>query len=271
MEGPWSHRHAWWRFAHDIEVWDLDGTLKHTVAELPLADSVPIHGVTTGPRRVYWRANAPATLVWVEAQDGGDWSTEVEHRDHLMMHKAPFRGKPKMVFQSQHRLNGWWWGAEGGQLVVEQYERARRWRHVWQVDVDRRKAAPWFDLSYNDRYADPGRPLTRPLENGRSVLLEDDGALFFSGRGSSPEGDRPFLDKRPLDEDGATQRLFRSDSERYERFVTFIDPAKGTFLINSESPSDPPNLHRVELGESTEAKAGEAPPGRRPRRAHTGG
>ncbi|MEE2750145.1 MAG: S9 family peptidase, partial [Myxococcota bacterium] len=170
MEGPWSHRHAWWRFAHDLEVWRLNGKLVHTLAELPLADSVPIHGVTTGPRRVSWRTNAPATLVWVEAQDGGDWSTKVPHRDYMMMQAAPFKKAPQVVFKSEHRLSSFWWRENGGGLVAQQYERARRWRHVWQADVDKKTSQPWFDLSSNDRYADPGRPITRRLENGGRVL-----------------------------------------------------------------------------------------------------
>lgn len=258
VEAPWSHRHSWWRFARDAELWNLpDGTLAQSIAELPLADSVPIHGVATGPRRVSWRASAPATLVWIEAQDGGDWSVEVPHRDYLMMQAAPFRDAATVVFQSEHRLQRWWWGAAGGDLVVEQYERAKRWRHVWQVDVDQRTGERWFDLSRNDRYADPGRPITRPLSSGHRVLLEEDGALFFAGTGSSDDGDRPFLDRRALGSDQA-ERLFRCDPERYERFIAFVDPAEGTFLMYGESPTDTPNLHRVALGERMEAEPGEA-------------
>ena len=42
-----------------------------TLASLPLAEQVPIRGVPTGPREHEWRATAPATVVWVEALDGG--------------------------------------------------------------------------------------------------------------------------------------------------------------------------------------------------------
>ena len=38
-----------------------------TIQELLAFDAV-----ARGPRSVQWRADAPATLVWVEAQDGGD-------------------------------------------------------------------------------------------------------------------------------------------------------------------------------------------------------
>ncbi|MFT4627717.1 MAG: dipeptidyl aminopeptidase/acylaminoacyl peptidase, partial [Myxococcota bacterium] len=258
LNGPWSHRVAWWRFGSTVEVWKPNGKVVHTVATHAAHESVPIHGVPVGVRSVSWRSSAPATLVWVEAQDGGDWSTEVTHRDYILQHAAPFRGAPEVVFHSQHRVNGWWWGEASGAMVVEQYERSRRWRHVWQADVDRKTSKRWFDLSYNDRYADPGRPMTRPLASGHRVLREHDGALFFSGSGSSPDGDRPFVDRRPLGSDTA-ERLFRSDPERYERFVAWQDMDAGTFLMLGESPTDPPNLHQVTLGDPAAGAAeGEA-------------
>lgn len=59
-------------FPRDVEVWDTKGKLVYKLASLPLADQVPIDGVITGPRSYRWRPTEPATLVWVEALDGGD-------------------------------------------------------------------------------------------------------------------------------------------------------------------------------------------------------
>lgn len=254
---PWSHRHAWWRFASHVEVWTAGGARLHTVADLPLHGSVPIHGVPTGPRAVHWRSNAPASLAWLEAQDGGDWSVKVPHRDHLLMQAAPFDAPPEVVFQARHRLRRWWWGERGGSVVIEESERARRWRHVRMADVDRGTSVPWFDRSWNDRYNNPGSPLTRPLASGHRVLLEADGDLFFTGSGASPDGDRPFLDRRRPGADSA-QRLFRSDPERHQRFLAFEDAAAGRFLMMDESPLDPPNLYRTTVGEPRPAEPGEA-------------
>jgi len=50
LVGPWSHAVPWWRFAQEIEVWDAGGKLVATITSRPLADEVPIHGVTTGVR-----------------------------------------------------------------------------------------------------------------------------------------------------------------------------------------------------------------------------
>ena len=251
---PWSHRHGYWRFAHDVDVWDLKRGDTFRIASLPLADDVPIHGVRTGLRSARWQATEDATLVWIEALDGGDWSAEVPHRDRVMRWEVPFRRQPEEVFRAEHRVQGIWWEPDGG-AVVQQYERARRWRHVWRVDVERGKAEPWFDLSVHDRYADPGSPVSHRLADGRRVLVQEGDDVFFSGSGSSPDGDRPFLDRRSL-ESGEVVRLFRSDPERYERFVGFH--ADGSLMLQSESPEDPPNLWAATLGEPVDAGEGEA-------------
>ncbi len=92
MVGPWSHAVPWWRFASELEVWGKDGKPVATIASLPLADEVPIHGVPLGPRDAAWRATAPHTLYWVEALDGGNPVAEATHRDRLMRLDAPFTG-----------------------------------------------------------------------------------------------------------------------------------------------------------------------------------
>ena len=115
-----------------------------TIASLPLADEVPIHGVPLGPRGVSWRATAPHTLYWVEALDGGNPVAEAAHRDRLMRLDAPFTGEPEEVFRAEHRIVSWQggWGAEGGTLMLTQRERIRRWRYTWLLDVDKGTLAP---------------------------------------------------------------------------------------------------------------------------------
>ena len=254
---PWSHETGWWRYGHTVELWSgKKGKLEHTLAGLPLADSVPVHGVTLGPRAVSWRATAPASLIWIEALDGGDPAAEASHRDKLMMLDAPFRADPREVFRAEHRIRYWRWGAEGGTLMLTQRERMRRWRHEWLLDVDTGAARPWFDLSENERYANPGGPLMRPLENGRWVLRQQGEQVWFSGSGSSPSGDRPFLDLRSMADDGA-ERVFRCSADHYERFVAFAGDTDH-MLIRRESATEVPNYHLVTIGEPTQAAEGEA-------------
>ncbi len=258
LVGPWSHEVAYWRFASEVEVRDPEGNLVATIASLPLADEVPIHGEPLGPRSVEWRPTAPHTLFWVEALDGGDPVAEVPHRDRLMRLDAPFTAEPQEIFRAEHRIQPWMnaWGADGGTLMLTQNERIRRWRYVWLLDVDKGTSRLWFDLDEDDRYGNPGYPLMRPLPNGRKVLHQKEDAVYFCGSGATDDGDRPFLDLRHLGT-GETERLFRCDPNRYEYFVAFAG-AENRFVLRSESAVDVPNYYLATFGEELEATEGEA-------------
>ena len=258
LVGPWSHEVPWWRFASEIEVWDDKGMPVASIASLPLADEVPIHGVALGPRDISWRATAPHTLFWVEALDGGDPVAEVPHRDRLMRLNAPFTAEPEEVFRAEHRIQSWRtvWGAEGGTLMLSERERIRRWRTTWLLDVDKGTSRLWFDLNEGDRYGSPGSPLLRPLPNGRWVLHQNGDAVYFQGSGATDQGDRPFLDLRHM-ETGETRRLFRCDPARYEVFTAFAGD-EDRFVMRSESADDVPNYYLAKLGKKIEAAEGEA-------------
>jgi dipeptidyl aminopeptidase/acylaminoacyl peptidase len=260
LHRPWSYTTAWYRFPHAIETWDLEGRVTHVVADLPLADKVPIQGVAEGPRGVTWRQTAPATLTWAEALDGGDPGRKVEHRDRMLMQAAPFEAPPREIHRAAHRIEDSWWG-EHGLLIVSEYERERRWRHDWALNVDSKDVAPRqiVDLSVNDRYADPGMPVVERRPDGALVLLQDGDAIYMTGDGGSPAGDRPFLDRFSL-KTLTSERLFRSDASGFELFSGFLDAHARSFLTRRESPADPPNWFARTLTGRTEglAEPGEA-------------
>lgn len=257
LVGPWSHEVAWWRFASEIEVWNEEGERIASIASLPVADAVPVHGVPLGPRSVSWRPTAPHTLFWVEALDGGDPVAEVPHRDRLVRLGAPFTAEPEEVFRAEQRIvGGNAWGAEDGTLMLTQRERIRRRLHVWLLDVDEGTSRLWYEIDEDDRYGDPGNPVFRPLPNGRWVMRQAGDAVYFRGSGATDQGDRPFLDLRELGS-GETERLFRSDPDRYEYFVAFAG-GEDRFVLSSESATDVPNYWLATLGDEIEAPEGEA-------------
>jgi len=253
---PWSHEVAYWRFAHEVEVWNEEGDVVAHVASVPLADQVPTHGVPEGPRSISWRATAPHTLYWVEALDGGDPVAEVPHRDRLMRLSAPFEGDAEEVFLAEHRIVQDAWGADDGTLMLAQYERMRRWLSVWLLDVEDGTSRLWYDRDVSDRYGDPGYPVFRALPSGHWVMHQKGDAVYFSGSGATDQGDRPFLDLRHL-ETGETERLFRSNPDRYEVFVDFAGQGD-QFILRSESPTDVPNYYLATLGDEVDAPEGEA-------------
>jgi dipeptidyl aminopeptidase/acylaminoacyl peptidase len=260
---PYSYVTTYERFPKEIEVWDVSDrshVLAHTIASLPLADRVPIHGVPVGPRDFSWRATEPATLVWAEALDGGDWNVKVPARDRVLLSKAPFDVPAIEIAQTEQRYEGFWWSEQPSVSLLNEYDQNRHWRKIFVVNVDDLQQKPrlLWDLSTDERYQDPGFPVWRQLSNGFWVVRQDGDSIFLSGTGASPDGDRPFLDRLNLNTQ-KSERLFRSDKTSYERFLSFAGPDTQTFLTWHQSPVDPPNAFTRTLGKSLDAPAaGEA-------------
>src|SRR5205085_5610561 len=110
LRKPYSYAVTADRFAHDVEVWNTKGEVKHVVAKLPVADRVPVRGVPVGPRDIEWRATAPATLVWAEALDKGDWAVKVPARERVMTLSAPFKTQPVEWLKVEQRFACLLWG-----------------------------------------------------------------------------------------------------------------------------------------------------------------
>lgn len=249
LRRPWSYTVPYTRFAHTVEVWSVEGSLVATLADLPVADTVPIGGVPTGPRRHGWRPDEPATVVWVEALDGGDPKRQVEHRDRLLSLAAPFDGTPLELTRTAQRLSDVAWTDLPGVALVSEYDRDRRWTTTTlrNLAVPGSRPEPLFDRSIHDAYADPGDPIEHTRPDGTRTVRVEDGAIYLAGDGASPEGERPFLDRLHLSS-RETERLFHSPADAFTRFLGFTDrrtPSGPEFLVWRESPSEPPNVHAV--------------------------
>jgi len=263
---PYSYVTTYDRFPKEVEVWDLTDRSHvsvHTIASLPLADRVPIAGVPLGPRQFSWRATDPATLLWAEALDGGDWNVTVPARDKILLQKAPFDSPAVEIARTEQRYIGFAWSEQSSVALLTEFDENRHWRKSFIIDVDDRQKKPrlLWDLSTDEKYANPGRPVDRQLRNGFWVVRLDGDSIYLSGVGSSPDGDRPFLDRLDLST-LKSERLFRSDKTSYEYFLAFTgpdaDPDARTFLTWHQSPADAPNAFALTLGKSLAAPAGEA-------------
>jgi len=259
---PYSYVTTYDRFPKEVEVWDASDrsrVLVHTIASLPLADRVPIRGVPVGPRDFSWRSTEPATVVWAEALDGGDWNVNVPARDKILLLKAPFNSPAVEITRTEQRYAGFDWGEQPSIALLNEYDSNRHWRRSFVIDVDAQQRKPrlLWDLSTDERYANPGYPVERQLANGSWVVRQDSDSIYLAGAGSSPDGDRPFLDRLDL-KTLKSERLFRSDKTSYERFLSFTGPDPRTFLTWHQSPTDPPNAFARTLGKSLAAPAGEA-------------
>jgi len=259
---PYSYVTTYERFPKEVEAWDVSQPAHisvHTIASLPLADRVPIHGVPTGPRDFTWRPTDPATLIWAEALDGGDWNVEVPNRDKLMLSKSPFSGPPAEIARTVQRYAGYDWSEKPNAALLSEYDHNKHWKKTFIVNVDDPQQKPrlLWDLSTDELYKDPGNPVFRQLANGVWVVRQDGDSIYLRGDGASPDGDRPFLDRLNLS-NLQYERLFRCDKTSYERFLAFTGADAETFLTWRQSPTDPPNAFKHTLGKSVEAPSGEA-------------
>ncbi len=101
---PYSYLYPVFRFPEAVEVWDRAGKKLYQLADLPLADRIPVEGVRTGPRDYEWRPDEPASLVWVEAMDGGNPKEKAPHRDRILTLDAPFQSQPREIFETVERF-----------------------------------------------------------------------------------------------------------------------------------------------------------------------
>jgi dipeptidyl aminopeptidase/acylaminoacyl peptidase len=244
LHRPYSYHVPAYRFPRTTIVFPLEQPETATqVAELDLADDIPIaHGSTrTGRRSVWWRADQPETLAFVEALDEGDARIEVPLRDAVFLLEAPFDGEPRLLWKSELRFGGITWGDENLALAHDYWWPTRQTR-VWAIEPSVEGGEPrvLVDRSLQDAYGDPGDPFTRPGPYGRFVLQQSEGRLLLSGRGASPEGVYPFLDRFDL-ETGETERLWQAQDPYYERLVSVLDDAGEMLITRRQSQSEPPN------------------------------
>ena len=252
---PYSYTLPVSSFPQRIEVLDAaSGSVVKAVADLPLADNVPTNfdAVPTGPRDFGWRPDAPASLYYVEAQDGGDPKVKATVRDKVYLLPAPFGGPAQELAALPLRYAGLTWGTEHLALV-EGYRWADRHEITWRLDPaapalpgTSQPLAVLFDGSSQDTYHNPGTPYTRPNAQGRPVLALAPGGqgIYLFGKGASPEGDRPFVDELNLQTKQTTRR-WRSAAPYYELPIDLVELSghKPQLLTRREAADQVPNYY----------------------------
>ncbi len=241
VQTPYSYLYPVSSFPRVTEVWDAAGKVVGVIHDAPLEDKVPIEGVPTGPRGVRWVPTAPATLMWAEALDGGDPKAKVPHRDELFTRALP-AGDKASVFKVEHRYRGASF-FEAGDALVSDYDRERRWSRTLRVNFAR-PATPVvvFDRSVQDRYGDPGSPLSKLLPNGERVVRTLGDKLVVSSEGANPKGDLPFLGVYdPATK--VTEKVFTCREGIYETVAAVLSDDLKKLLIRRESPTEPGNYY----------------------------
>ena len=259
---PFSHLIPMNGFPQEIEVWSRANQLARKIADIPSREGVTLTGVQTGPRGVRWRADQPATVIWTEALDGGELRNKVPFRDKIMFISAPFTGAPAEFAKTEWRFATVSF-TENGVALLSESDRASRRIRTWILEPGAEPRKLW-DRKQDAAYENPGSPVIRRDSAAGTFgggggfggaaaaapVMQVGDYIFLTGLGSSPEGDRPFIDRLNL-KTLQTERLFRSDAKSYETVVAPLDDEGKTILTRYETPSDPPNYYVRDLTANT--------------------
>jgi dipeptidyl aminopeptidase/acylaminoacyl peptidase len=251
---PFSYHVPVYRFPLRSEVWSLDGKVEAPIADLPLANEVPIDfdAVRTGRREIEWRPDLPDSLYWIEARDGGDPKADATVRDELFTLAAPFTAQPSRLIGLSLRYHDAFFASAHLAIVHERWWKNRH-ENEWQIAPGAPAQAPRKigDRAYEDRYADPGELQTRRTPLGTRVLWTDasETHVVRFGEGASPDGDRPFVDTQDLSSLKAT-RAWRSEAPYYEAPESLAPDGTKALAIR-ESNTEPPNVFLRDLRAGT--------------------
>jgi dipeptidyl aminopeptidase/acylaminoacyl peptidase len=248
IKRPFSYSVPYRSFPRTYEIWDREGNIIHVLADLPVADEVPINGVSTGIRSVDWRPLKPATLIWVKALDGGDPEKQVPFRDKMMTLSSPFTAEPIEVMKMAERYSDMEWLSLAGKAFLVERNRKTRWQTTSLVDIDNPEIKPKkvFDLSSEDQYSDPGDFVSTRTLAGEFILLQDKDWVYLEGNGATPDGDRPFLDRMNI-KTLKKERLFQSGEQSYETFQDFFGKSRKQIITQYQSKSEPSNYYLFDL------------------------
>jgi len=245
VEKPFSYTVPYSYFPSIVAIWDMDGNLVKKLAEQPLKENLPRGYDMTFPEPsgFSWRNDKSSTILWVEPLDGGDFEKEMEYHDQVYVLDAPFDGEPQEYVATKLRFGGITWGNDDIAILRERSRKERLGVQImFDPDDPMATKKEIFRLQSEDRYNDPGNFATTDNKLGQRVLLFTNRgrSLYLTGRGASPEGDRPFIDGYRI-KDGKINRLWRSEAPYYEDVADILPDEENLIITTRETVDIPPN------------------------------
>ncbi len=246
IKTPFSYLVPYYRFPYTERVYDKNGKDPKLVNNVPLDEVRPkgFMATRTGKRDMSWRADKPATLYYVEAQDNGDPEINVAYRDIVYELDAPFTGEGKQLTKTKNRFSGITWGNETTAIAYDYWWNDRNTKtYIFNPKNPKQEAKIISDRNYQDQYSDPGNFVTERNEYGSYVLSMDKGKAYLMGAGYSEKGQFPFIDEYDVSSQ-KTNRIYQSTyTDKKETLVDAVDLSKGKVLVRIESPSEYPNYY----------------------------
>ncbi|WP_437919113.1 prolyl oligopeptidase family serine peptidase [Sphingobacterium sp. LRF_L2] len=242
IKKPFSYVVPFHYFPQQTTVYDLTGKLVKVVNETPLIEVMPkgFSSTRTGKRSMSWRGDKPATLVYVEALDGGDASRKVDWRDEIFTWDAPFAADAKSLYKVADRYAGAVWGDAYHALIYTQWYDTRN-EKIFLLNPSVNSAKLLSERNSQDVYSHPGNVYTTRNEFGSLVMAIHNNKSFWIGDGYTKDGQFPFIDALDMNKLAKT-RVYTSDVKgKKEDIVRVLDIKKGEILVSIQSPAAYPN------------------------------
>ena len=241
---PYSYIVPMSRFPQKSAVYDLNGQLIKVVNEVPLVEIMPkgFSSVRKGKRSMNWRADLPASLVYVEALDNGDQANKVDYRDELFLWHAPFNQTPLSLMKTKQRYAGTIWGNDQLAIVYDSWYDTRN-QKTYLINPSNASQTPVIisDRNSQDIYSDPGSFEMKKNQFGTYTLAIENNKIYLKGDGFTKEGQFPFIDEFDLNT-LKTKRLYTSKlTNQKEELLSIEDFKKGDLLVMIQSKTDFPN------------------------------
>lgn len=246
IQKPYSYIVPMSRFPQKTTVYDLSGKEIKLVNEVPLIEIMPkgFSSVRTGKRSMNWRADKPATLVYVEALDEGDPSKKVDFRDEVFQWNAPFTAAATSMMKTKQRYAGITWGNDTFAVAYDSWYDTRNTK-TYLLNPSNSNETPKVisDRNSQDIYSDPGNFETKKNQYGRNVIAVENDNVYLIGDGNTKDGQFPFIDEMNL-KTLKTKRIYISKiKDKKEDLVSIEDFKKGEVLVMIQSKNDYPNYY----------------------------
>jgi dipeptidyl aminopeptidase/acylaminoacyl peptidase len=246
IQKPYSYIVPLSRFPQKSVVYDLSGKEIKVVNEVPLSEIMPkgFSSVRKGKRSMSWRADKPATLVYVVALDEGNQANKVDFRDEAFLWNAPFNAEPTSMMKTQQRFGGISWGNDSFAIAYDSWYDTRNTK-TYLINPSNPNQTPKIlsDRNSQDIYSDPGNFETKKNEYGRYVIATENGNAYLLGDGNTKDGQFPFIDEFNL-KTLKTKRLYTSKIQgKKEDLMSIEDYKKGEVLVLIQSKNDYPNYY----------------------------
>ncbi len=256
IQRPFSYTVPAYNFPTRREVCDLNLNVIRTLSETPEIVYAMGYDTTSPYARHYgWRLDQPATLYWIEPQDGGNpKGKKLDYLDAAYQLKAPFDGEKELLVKTPMRLRGIQW-SDTDFAVLSMSSRASRQNKICLFTPGNQESVKeLFAWSQQDLYADPGQLMTVRNEYDKNVIYTDakHNEVLFESRGACADGEFPLIYRYNLKTKKKTI-LWQCQAPYYETVSSYrIEGKKVRFVTSRQSLTEPANFYLHTLGSKKE-------------------